>query len=146
MLESLSRVLSRISEIQGLLGESPRPNEAFGVELQRCAEDRVPSSSRPMREAPDEEGAAVGDGTGSREPSREATARTRTEASRQSSRGETPASLAPLIEEASSRTGLPEALISAVMETESGYRPDAVSPAGAQGLMQLMPGTARALG
>jgi len=51
-----------------------------------------------------------------------------------------------LIEEASSRTGLPEALISAVIETESGYRPDAVSSAGAQGLMQLMPGTARSLG
>jgi soluble lytic murein transglycosylase-like protein len=51
-----------------------------------------------------------------------------------------------LIEEASSRTGLPETLIAAVIETESGYRPDAVSSAGAQGLMQLMPGTARSLG
>ena len=54
--------------------------------------------------------------------------------------------LAPLIEEASSRTGLPEALISAVMETESGYRPDAISPAGAQGLMQLMPALAEEMG
>jgi len=57
-----------------------------------------------------------------------------------------PASLAPLIEEAAGKTGLPGELIAAVMETESGYRPDAVSPTGALGLMQLMPATAQALG
>jgi soluble lytic murein transglycosylase-like protein len=58
----------------------------------------------------------------------------------------TPEDLAPLIEEAAGKTGLPAELISAVMATESGYRPDAVSPTGALGLMQLMPRTARALG
>lgn len=54
--------------------------------------------------------------------------------------------LRPFIEEASAATGLPVALIDAVIRTESGYRPDAVSRAGAQGLMQLMPKTGRALG
>jgi soluble lytic murein transglycosylase-like protein len=58
----------------------------------------------------------------------------------------TPEDLTPLIEEAAGKTGLPGELISAVMATESGYRADAVSPTGAMGLMQLMPGTARALG
>lgn len=54
--------------------------------------------------------------------------------------------LASVIREAAQRTGLPEALIDAVIRTESGYRPRAVSRAGARGLMQLMPATARSLG
>ena len=42
--------------------------------------------------------------------------------------------------------GIPQALIRAVIRTESDYDPHVVSSAGAQGLMQLMPGTARAMG
>jgi len=42
--------------------------------------------------------------------------------------------------------GIPEAFIRAVIKTESDFDPRVVSSAGAQGLMQLLPGTARQMG
>lgn len=51
-----------------------------------------------------------------------------------------------LIKEAAARHGLPEALIRAVIMTESAFDPLAVSHAGAQGLMQLMPALANEMG
>ena len=47
----------------------------------------------------------------------------------------------PIIAEASRRYGVPESHIRAVMGVESGGRQDAVSSAGAGGLMQIMPAT-----
>jgi soluble lytic murein transglycosylase-like protein len=49
------------------------------------------------------------------------------------------------IRTAAERNGLDESLIRAVIHAESAYQPEAVSPKGAQGLMQLMPATQQLL-
>jgi soluble lytic murein transglycosylase-like protein len=51
-----------------------------------------------------------------------------------------------LIETAARSSGLEPALVKAVLVAESGADPQAVSPRGASGLMQLMPATARQYG
>jgi len=50
------------------------------------------------------------------------------------------------VQSAAQRNHLDPALLDAVIDQESGFRPDVVSGAGAVGLMQLMPATARELG
>ena len=50
-----------------------------------------------------------------------------------------------LLTRAAIHAGLPPAIVHSVAKAESGYKVDAVSPKGAVGLMQLMPGTAAAL-
>lgn len=52
----------------------------------------------------------------------------------------------PHIEQAARRHGLDPRLLAALVKQESGFRADAGSHAGAIGLTQLMPGTARELG
>lgn len=53
---------------------------------------------------------------------------------------------APAVQRAAEATGVPAALIHAVITVESGYKPRVVSSAGAIGMMQLIPGTAAMMG
>jgi soluble lytic murein transglycosylase len=48
-----------------------------------------------------------------------------------------------LIDTTAARHGVDARLVRAIVEVESSYRPEARSPRGAMGLMQLMPPTAR---
>lgn len=57
-----------------------------------------------------------------------------------------PSPYAAEIEAAAKRHGLDPRLLEAVVRAESAYNPRAVSPKGAQGLMQIMPQTAAMLG
>jgi hypothetical protein len=65
---------------------------------------------------------------------------------RQSAVGDASHRYDALFERATRAYDVPSGLLRAVASVESGFRADAVSPAGARGLMQLMPATARGLG
>ena len=56
------------------------------------------------------------------------------------------AQYAALFSSAAARYGVPANVLAAVAQVESGGNASAVSPAGAEGLMQIMPGTAAGLG
>lgn len=56
------------------------------------------------------------------------------------------AALSAMIDRHAVSKGLDPALVHAVIRAESDYRPDAVSPKGAIGLMQVMPATGRRFG
>lgn len=55
-------------------------------------------------------------------------------------------SLDEIFERASKKYNVPVSLLKAIGKAESDFNPNAVSKAGAQGIMQLMPGTAKDLG
>ncbi|WP_051275939.1 transglycosylase SLT domain-containing protein [Desulfovirgula thermocuniculi] len=100
--------------------EEERARLAEAIRLARLAEEEAAG-----REAGQEDGAPEAPGSGEAAP---------------------PPHLDPLFEEASRETGLDPRLLKAVAAAESGFDPRAVSPKGALGLMQLMPGTAREVG
>ncbi len=60
--------------------------------------------------------------------------------------GFVPARFAPALRRASARWGVGAALLAAQLQQESGFEPAARSPAGALGIAQFMPGTARQYG
>ena len=57
-----------------------------------------------------------------------------------------PARFAPALNRAAQRWSVSATLLAAQIFAESGFNPFAVSPAGAQGIAQFMPGTARGIG
>jgi len=57
-----------------------------------------------------------------------------------------PGALSEAVERIAAQQGLPPQLIHSVIQVESNYNPKAVSPKGAEGLMQLIPSTARRFG
>ena len=57
-----------------------------------------------------------------------------------------PAALCGIVETSAKQEGLPIDFLTRLIWRESSFRPDAISPAGAQGVAQFMPGTASARG
>lgn len=60
--------------------------------------------------------------------------------------GTVPNGWAPLVAQAAQVSGVPAPILAAQLEAESGWNPNALSPAGARGLAQFMPATWQAYG
>jgi soluble lytic murein transglycosylase-like protein len=57
-----------------------------------------------------------------------------------------PPAILPVLQNASQSSGVPLNILQSVAYSESRYNPSAVSPKGAQGLLQIMPATGKSLG
>ncbi len=130
-LSGIKAVQARIAEIQ----------EEFGI----------PGSvkGKPFQQALDEElkktGAVPQEGTQAVESPQKTTAAQAAQGTVESY-PLADSSLSSLVQEASAKFGVDSKLVSAVAEVESGGNQASVSEAGAIGVMQLMPDTAKALG
>ena len=126
---NLERVQSRIREIQDIIGETTAP--------------RKPAEGSAFAEVL----AAVESGKKEEEAKKTKTLSPGIPGMvRPSSGAASKESWEQAIRKSAEKHGVEESLVRAVMAVESGGRPDAVSPKGAIGLMQLMPGTAADMG
>jgi soluble lytic murein transglycosylase-like protein len=117
---SIEATVARVSEIEQMMsstGGAPAPQpQGFQAKLDQASAAMAPTASASATGAP----APTGSGS--------------------------PGQYGPAIDAAAARNGVDPALLKGLIRAESNFNPKAGSPAGAQGLTQLMPGTARGLG
>jgi len=118
MMEGISQVLQRISNIEDRFSS----NKASGHGFQAYMDGAM--SSKTSQIGSQKDGGAAGKTIATNAP----------------------ADIKSLINQSAHKYGVDPKLVSAVAQAESNYTPNAVSDAGAVGVMQLMPDTASSLG
>ncbi|MGB7983365.1 MAG: lytic transglycosylase domain-containing protein [Candidatus Nanopelagicales bacterium] len=139
---SVIDVTSRISEIRAqfeVLRPQTSGGTAFAAALSQADAANLQSAARDAAAlgTAGVTGSAAASAAGATTPSGSASGTSALPAS-------TP--FADLFQKAEAKYGVDATLLATVAKHESSFNPRAVSHAGAQGLMQLMPGTARGLG
>ena len=130
-LSSIKEIQARIAEIEGqfALSKQQLPGMDFAAKLQQEINKDAVSAAHKAKPAQRVQGTAAAEKTVAAEPVNYANPQ-----------------LTHMIHEAAAKYAVDPKLVSAVAEVESGGNQNAVSSAGAIGVMQLMPDTAAELG
>lgn len=139
----IGEVTARISEIQSQLALlAPQQSTATGTSFTQALDRATAASATEAATT----GARAAVGTAAATGAGTTTAAAPAAATSGASDLPAGTPYAELFRSAAQKYGVDARLLASVAKHESSFNPKAVSPAGAQGLMQLMPGTARGLG
>jgi len=139
MITGITRVLQRIGEIESGFQNIAAPFE-------NAAPATVSSFEKTLAEEEKKRSVKAVDTKKKVEPAVKDAAAVKSFEKKTATASDAPSDIASIIRQSAAKYGVDERLVDAIAKHESNYRPDAVSEAGAIGVMQLMPSTAAGLG
>lgn len=145
-LASVNAVMQRIADIEEKVGMQHKPHGGVGFQetlASEMAKGKTPSGSAAPGEVTGPSSVPAGALAGRQSAGRIPVV---TAPSVSAERLPSDSAYLDTIQRAAQKYGVDPKLVSAVAEVESGFNPNAVSSAGAVGIMQLMPETAASLG